>query len=261
MQPDEDSGMRRNGCRGRRQRSDSPFGPNRQMPRLSAMSFIIAVAMMGVPTIGNAQNPLASNDWTQVARMVPDGNLFDGNCNLDLSGGCTYTSATDFWQPMPNANQILFITGDRQYWGQAWYADIASIIQAANGDFNPNLTWIDAGRRGTSIGAVQGNVLFRAFHWGSPSEDPWVTLEGPHCANISVEAPCSEILWGEGAYPTVPGNSHTFLQMNHQGIEVWAREFNGSSVTVPEPDTFTLVVISVVCLVVISDRHRCRVAG
>lgn len=220
---------------------------------VNVLIFLMAAAM---PDVAVSQNPLASHDWTQVGNMVADGNLFNGNCNLDLSGSCTFDSATDYWHPMANANQILFITGDRQYWGQAWYGDMWSIIQGATGDYSPNLTWINAGREGISVGAIRGNVLFREDIYGNPREDPWVTLEGPHCANISTTAPCSEIVWGENAYPSLAEQSHTFLEMHHGGIEVWAREYQAPSIVTPEPSTIALFGAGLIGLVVATRRCR-----
>ncbi len=195
-------------------------------------------------------SPLASNDWTQVGQMVADGNLFNGNCNLDLSGACTYTSNTDYWSAMPAANQILFITGDGQYWGHASYGALRSLITAAEGDFAPNLTWIDAGRNGVSVGAITGNVLFR----NGSSEDPWVTMEGTHCAHYSNAAPCNEMLWGEGAFSSWTP-SHGNLQMNHGGIQVWARATpQRADPTVPEPTGLALVGAALLGLV--ATRRR-----
>jgi hypothetical protein len=224
--------------------------------------FLLAIlTMASVPKWADAQNPLTNGAWTQVGNMAADGNLFNGNCNLDLSGACTFNSATDYWRPMANANQILFITGDRQYWGQAWYADVWFHIQNETADFFPNLTWIDAGRGGVSVGAIKGNVLFRRFSGPEP-EDPWVTLEGLHCANYSTAAPCSEILWGETSYPAYPGNSHTYLQMNHGGLEVWARNYDASPIAVPEPSMVLLLTSGLLGLGVRIQRrlHRSLLA-
>jgi hypothetical protein len=185
--------------------------------------------------------------------MVADGNMFNGSCNLDLSGACTFDSATDYWHPMASANQILFVTGDRQYWGQAWYADVWSLIRDITADPSPNLTWIDAGRDGASIGSVMGNVLFRTGPSYPYTEDPWITLEGRHCANEGNVAPCNEILWGESSYG--PSAAHTNLLMNHGGIEVYAREVSALQV-VPEPSTYLLIASGLAAIGLLSMYKR-----
>jgi len=219
---------------------------------------LICLVAAEFPATAHAQNPLATNDWTQVGALYNDGTMFNGNCNLDLSGACTYASQTDFWRSFPNANQILFITGDRQFWGHAWYADVWSIIQGATAEFAPNLKWIDAGRSGTSLGSITGNLLFREgltpeignIHL----EDPWVTLEGRHCANEgSGEAACAEVLWGETAYPQPV---HTSLMREHGGLEVWAREYLPST-SVPEPSGAALLFCGVFGVGLVAYRRRC----
>ncbi|KQW96745.1 hypothetical protein ASC94_07920 [Massilia sp. Root418] len=164
------------------------------------------------------------NGWTQVGRSN-DG-IFNGQCDLNLSGSCTYNDSTDFWKALPGATEILFITGDRQTWGLASYAEIFGLVQARGRVFTPNLRWLNAGRDGVDLGnTIVGNVLSRS---GGFPEDPWITLQGAHCA-----LDCKEILWGEASYSS--GNQHSFLSLNHGGLDVFARVANAN--VVPEPGT------------------------
>ena len=138
----------------------------------------------------------------------------------------------DYWNSFANANEILFITADRQYWGQASYSLILGLVDAAATILYPNLTWIDAGKNGVSVGAITGNLLMRPELLG-PTEDPWVTLDGSHCAHLSATSPCSDVMWGEIDYSAPV---HTSLMMAHGGMEVYARIS-----PVPEPSSFALL--------------------
>ena len=170
--------------------------------------------------------------WTQVGHMNGNDNgMFNGNCDLDLISGCTYAldASGDFWTPFAGADEILFITGDGSVWGHADYSQLLALIATSTGDFSPNLTWIDAGRGGVSIGSVVGNVLHRPT-----VEDPWVTLQGIHCANADGSGlNCDEMLWGETNFAS---NAHSQLRRTHQGVDVYAR-----ATSVPEPGTLTLL--------------------
>lgn len=164
------------------------------------------------------------NGWTQVGRS--NTGIFNGQCDLNLSGSCTYSDGADFWKALPGATEILFITGDRKTWGLASYAEIFGLVQARGRDFNPNLRWLNAGRNGVDLGnTIVGNVLSRS---GNFPEDPWITLQGIHCAQN-----CQEILWGEASYGV--GGLHSYLSANHGGLDVFARAVNANGV--PEPGT------------------------
>ena len=197
---------------------------------------LVATLILATGLAGAASaSPLALGGWTKVGNAAPDGNMFNGNCNLDLSGACTYSSGNDFWSAFPTANEILFITTDGKYWGQAHYADVHNLVVAAGpgnaANFNPNLTWINAGRNGVDLGAgIVGNLLMRDSGYVG-SEDPWVTLEGSHCASG-----CSEMLWGETSW----GGGHAALMMAHGGLEVYAR-VAGTTSNVPEPGSLALL--------------------
>lgn len=198
------------------------------LEKAKKLHLCMALVMATIYSFGFVSNASASpldGSWTQVGNARADGGLFDGNCNLLLTG-CSYGPTDgDFWRPFAGASQILFITGDRQFWGEASYSAVEALIVAAAGDYNPNLTWIDAGVNGSSIGAVTGNILMRT----SFPEDPWVTLQGSHCA-----LGCSQMLWGENNF----GYSHyAGLAGAHGGIEVYAR----AASTVPAPNGLALL--------------------
>jgi hypothetical protein len=177
-----------------------------------------------------------NGSWTQVGLAKADDtlNLFDGNCDLRLAG-CTFSNLTgDYWNSFDTTGttQMLFITGDGKFWGLAWYADVLAIVNAAAGNLNPNLNWINAGRGGTDLGSgIVGNILMRGGPTGpGPSEDPWVTLEGVHCPN----GICTDILWGEVGFSDA---SHAMLMNSDGGLEVYVRN-------VPEPGALALVALA-----------------
>jgi hypothetical protein len=163
-------------------------------------------------------SPLDIGSWTQVGFMSAGGGMFNGNCNL--SNSCSYAldGSGDFWASFStfSTQNMLFITGDGQYWAEARYSTIQSVVAALGNVFGTNITWLSAGRAGVEIsGPVAGNILSRS----GVSEDPWVTLEGGHCANG-----CSEMIWGETDYNA----GHSALKNAHQGVAVYV-----SAVPVP----------------------------
>ena len=196
----------------------------------------LVVILLSLCSLPSFATPLTEGPaWTQVGFMNgSDDGMFNGNCGLDLTSGCSYgaDASGDFWTPFAGATEILFITADRQFWGHADYADLFALISAFDSDFSPNLTWIDAGRNGASIGSVVGNVLNRPLDQPFP-EDPWLTLEGFHCADQNIDGiPCDEMLWGENDFSFF--TVHSALRNAHDGVEVYAR-------AVPEPSTLALL--------------------
>jgi len=211
------------------------------MFRILKSRFLGSLIGMLLVTIGLISNAAASpvlTGWTRVGHA--NGGIFNGRCKLDLSGSCTFNDGADFWNALPDANEILFITGDRKTWGLASYAEILGLVQAKSGVFSPNLHWINAGRDGVDLGStVVGNVLSRTRF----AEDPWVTLEGQHC-----QFSCHEILWGEANYE-MP-NKHSYLSATHGGMDVYARKLN----TVPEPAPATMFGAGLLMLVLARRR-------
>lgn len=194
-------------------------------------------------------------DWTQVGAIAAGpGGLFGGNCNLASS--CTYAldAEGDWWSAFtPQTGQkMLFVTGDREVWGIADYATLSGLVSAQSGVFAPNLSWLDAGVGGVSLGAgVTGNVLSR-----TSAEDPWVTLIGPHCAHTSTTAypgadDCNLVLWGEGNFT---GAIHNSLTDAAGGIEVYVGF--GSVSEVPVPAALGLLGAGVAALGAAGARRR-----
>lgn len=166
-------------------------------------------------------SPLDAGLWTQVGNMSAGGGVFNGNCNLLATCNYAVDADGDFWSSFDTfaGQEMLFITGDRQTWARASYALISGIVSTAGNVFSPNITWNDAGRSGTSLGSgIVGNILMRTPY----AEDPWVTLEGSHCANG-----CAEMLWGENNWPGSAHAGHVALKNASQGVQVF--------VTAPAP--------------------------
>lgn len=108
--------------------------------------------------------------------------------------------------------QILFITGDEQYWGQTSYATLRSLIDARGGVFAPNITF-NAAIAGVEQ-VTSGNVLAR----NANAEDPWIVLSGSHGDGVGAGL----VLWGE-ADLNVPAY-YLALKEDHLGINVFVSQ-------------------------------------
>ena len=164
-----------------------------------------AVSPTGTPNTG-------SSAWTQIAYMAPDGNQFNGNGNLQSTYSYGTAGSTSDWETTfttYTGQQILFITGDGQYWGITDYQALRAIIDSYTSSFGPNITF-SAGLNGVAT-TTQGDVLSR--NWAA--EDPWIVLNGTHGDGVSAGL----VLWGENAYPA--GGGYTALASNHGGVNVY----------------------------------------
>jgi hypothetical protein len=169
------------------------------------------------------------NGWVLVARMADEshsGGMFDGLGDLrsDYYFGVFSGdpgSSDDFFRPFPfKADQILFITGDGQYWGRTNY-DALQRILSNPASFEPNLDW-QVSVDGSTERLAKGNVLFRG---SSNPEDPWISLEGNHNDGFSKGL----LIWGE-ADSTGYFGVHTNLKNSHGGVNIYIK---GSSNSTP----------------------------
>jgi len=164
-----------------------------------------AVSPTGTPNTG-------SSAWTQIAYMAPDGNQFNGNGNLQATYSYGTVGSSSDWETTFTTyagQQILFITGDGQYWGIADYQSLRAIIDNNTSSFSPNITF-SAGLNGVAT-TTQGNVLARSW----AAEDPWIVLNGSHGDGVGAGL----VLWGENGYPA--GGGYTALASSHGGVNVY----------------------------------------
>lgn len=191
-----------------------------------ALALVVA-AIVGTGMLAPAaapastSSPLDEAGWHLVAHMSDQAGMFDGNG--DLMPGYSFgtfvaepdASTADFARPFPvQAEEILFITGDRTVWGLTSYADLRALIDARGADFAPNLAF-DVGEDGVER-ATTGNVLSRSF----ASEDPWISIEGGHFDGIAAEL----IVWGENDWPpSGAAVGHTALKNDRGGLDVFVR--------------------------------------
>ncbi len=183
-------------------------------------AFAALLILGGLATAG--ANPLDAGTWTQVGKMSVGGGMFKGDCNL--SDSCNFDNGTDFWSAFPTfaGQKMLFITGDRQFWVVADYGSVASIV-AGPLVIPPNITWLDAGINGMSLGnSVVGNLIANAAN----PVFPLVTLRGGYCANQSTAIPfpgvddCNLLLWGENNWNNSNGVPAS-LKDESEGVEVY----------------------------------------
>jgi len=108
-----------------------------------------------------------------------------------------------------DAKDILFISGDNQYWARTDYDLLKAKIDDQGGDYSDSFQW-STSKDGVTESTVSGSVLSRTSYIGR--EDPWIALEGEHGDEIALgrtssSAAFSLMLWGESDY-----YAHTFLK-------------------------------------------------
>lgn len=130
---------------------------------------------------------LLGDGWTLIARMSDsDSGMFNGDTN-NFQPNYAYgtfnndpLSKSDYYRPFFVANaastEILFITGNLQYWARVTLDKIYEAGKVETGE--PNLNWVVKLPQNASEQLVTGNLLFRS----SLTEDPWITLVGGHDA-------------------------------------------------------------------------------
>lgn len=157
--------------------------------------------------------------WTLVAHMRNSGGMFAGNSNLSptYSFGTfiegPFSSTSDFYRPFTvlSPTEILFVTGNCQFFARGDYYNVLQVVKALAGDAGPNIDFT-IGLNG-AVSATRCNILSR----GSNPEDPWITLGASHDP--------SRIIWGENGYI----GSHSSLKNTNGGVNVYTRSIAVSS--------------------------------
>jgi len=209
----------------------------------------VAIALI-LSSAANA-SPLDIGNWQHVARMSHgDSGMFDGNGELlsnysygAYTGDPLQTSDFQTTFDVYAEMEILFITGDQEIWGRTSYSDMRTLIDARQGNFNPNIIF-DARVNGIEQ-QVMGNVLSR-----NPqeyyTEDPWITLLGGHIDGVNNDL----ILWGESGFDN--GSGHSDLKNQHLGVNVYVSTLS----PVPVPAAVWLFGSGLISLVGFARRKK-----
>jgi hypothetical protein len=169
--------------------------------------------------------------WYLVGRISPDGGMFDGNSNLSLQYNFgTYSNdpydTSDFYRTYPGIapGEILFITGDNQYWGRTNYDVLKGVVDSKQSDYSASFVWTIS-TDGISERTANGSVLSRNTSNYFDKEDPWIALEGAH---NDVSGAYELMVWGETNYPV-----HTSLKAEHDGVNLYVRDIPGVGIGFP----------------------------
>ena len=168
--------------------------------------------------------------WKLVGFLSGSGGMFKGDNDLKGTVNFARSSNGEYLTTFPaDAEWISFRTKDWQVQGLMKYQDLRRVIDAREGNFEPNIDvlLLDKRKGLDKHTWTKGNVLSRS----GAVEDPWISLEGGHYDGINNEM----IVWGENGYGA---GTHQNLKNKHGGMEIevfadWSKSQNPTTPTSP----------------------------